>query len=72
MEGSNIYGVVLAGGKGTRMGNVEKPKQFMEIGNKPIIVHTIEKFVVNTQFDQNSGLNIRRILSANIYRIVTE
>ena len=32
MEGSNIYGVVLAGGKGTRMGNVEKPKQFMEIG----------------------------------------
>ena len=29
MEGSNIYGVVLAGGKGTRMGNVEKPKQFM-------------------------------------------
>ena len=52
MEGSNIYGVVLAGGKGTRMGNVEKPKQFMEIGNKPIIVHTIEKFVVNTQFDK--------------------
>lgn len=52
MEGSNIYGVVLAGGKGTRMGNVEKPKQFMEIGGKPIIVHTIEKFVVNTEFEQ--------------------
>ena len=52
MEGSNIYGVVLAGGKGTRMGNVEKPQQFMEIGDKPIIVHTIEKFVANTQFEK--------------------
>ena len=52
MEGNNIYGVVLAGGKGTRMGNVEKPKQFMEIGGKPIIVHTIEKFVVNAEFDK--------------------
>ena len=52
MENSNIYGVVLAGGIGTRMGNVEKPKQFMEIGGKPIIIHTIEKFVINTQFEK--------------------
>lgn len=52
MENSNIYGVVLAGGVGTRMGNVEKPKQFMEIGGKPIIIHTIEKFVINTQFEE--------------------
>lgn len=52
MSESNIYGVVLAGGKGTRMGNVEKPKQFMEIGGKPIIVHTIEKFVVNADFTE--------------------
>lgn len=52
MENSNIYGVVLAGGVGTRMGNVEKPKQFMEIGGKPIIIHTIEKFVVNTRFEK--------------------
>lgn len=34
MEKTNVYGVVLAGGKGTRMGNVEKPKQFMEVGGK--------------------------------------
>ena len=27
-----IYGVVLAGGIGSRMGNVDKPKQFLEIG----------------------------------------
>lgn len=52
MENSNVFGVVLAGGQGTRMGNVEKPKQFMEIGGKPIIIHTIEKFVLNTEFEQ--------------------
>lgn len=51
MKNSNVFGVVLAGGQGTRMGNVEKPKQFMEIGNKPIIIHTIEKFVMNTEFE---------------------
>ena len=52
MEGSNVFGVVLAGGIGTRMGNVEKPKQFMEIGGKPIIIHTIEKFVMNPEFEK--------------------
>lgn len=51
MENSNVFGVVLAGGQGTRMGNVEKPKQFMEIGGKPIIIHTIEKFIMNTEFE---------------------
>lgn len=50
--GTNIYGVILAGGIGSRMGNVEKPKQFMEVGKKPIIIHTIEKFVVNPQFEK--------------------
>lgn len=50
MENTNVYGVILAGGIGSRMGNVEKPKQFMEIGKKPIIVHTIEKFAVNPAF----------------------
>ncbi|MDO4308245.1 MAG: 2-C-methyl-D-erythritol 4-phosphate cytidylyltransferase [Eubacteriales bacterium] len=49
---SNIYGVVLAGGIGSRMGNVEKPKQFLELGGKPIIIHTIEKFVVHPGFDE--------------------
>lgn len=50
MKDSSVYGVILAGGKGTRMGNVEKPKQFMELGGKPIIVHTIEKFIMHTEF----------------------
>ena len=47
-----IYGVVLAGGIGSRMGNVEKPKQFLHIGKKPIIVHTVEKFCVNSKIDK--------------------
>lgn len=49
---SNVYGVVLAGGIGSRMGNVEKPKQFMELGGKPIIIHTIEKFVVHPGLEE--------------------
>ena len=52
MKDTIVFGVVLAGGIGTRMGNVEKPKQFMEIGGKPIIIHTIEKFVMNPQFEK--------------------
>ena len=47
-----IFGVILAGGIGSRMGNVEKPKQYFIIGSKPIIVHTIEKFYVNDSFEK--------------------
>lgn len=51
MEQKKVFGVILAGGIGTRMGNVEKPKQFMEIGGKPIIAHTLEKFAINPKFE---------------------
>ncbi len=47
-----IFGIVVAGGIGTRMGNIEKPKQFLTIGDKPIIIHTIEKFYVNSRFEK--------------------
>lgn len=47
-----IFGVVLAGGIGSRMGNVEKPKQFLTLGNKPVIIHTLEKFYVNSKFEK--------------------
>lgn len=47
-----IFGVILAGGIGSRMGNVEKPKQFLTVGEKPIIIHTIEKFYVNDSFEK--------------------
>lgn len=47
-----IYAAILAGGKGTRMGNVPMPKQFLLLNEKPIIIHTIEKFILNNQFEQ--------------------
>jgi 2-C-methyl-D-erythritol 4-phosphate cytidylyltransferase len=47
-----IFAAILAGGTGTRMGNVEKPKQFLSLGNKPIIIHTVEKFYINSNFDE--------------------
>lgn len=36
--------LIFAGGVGSRMGNTVLPKQFLEIDNKPIIIHTLEKF----------------------------
>lgn len=39
------YALILAGGKGTRMGNTGVPKQFIQINNKPIIMYTIENFI---------------------------
>lgn len=41
-DGRNVYAAILAGGSGTRMGNPEKPKQFLMLGSKPIIAHTVE------------------------------
>ena len=37
------YAVIVAGGKGLRMGG-DVPKQFLPIGGKPILMHTIEAF----------------------------
>ena len=57
-----IYAAILAGGTGVRMGNMDKPKQYLLLNGKPIIIHTIEKFCVN-QFSKNtSGLNDETIL----------
>ena len=36
--------IITAGGTGSRMGNTDKPKQFMDIAGKPIIIHTLKKF----------------------------
>ncbi|WP_163652510.1 2-C-methyl-D-erythritol 4-phosphate cytidylyltransferase [Listeria sp. PSOL-1] len=47
-----IYAEILAGGKGTRMGNVSMPKQYLSLNDKPIIVHTVEKFILNARFEK--------------------
>ena len=36
--------VIFAGGSGKRMNSVAKPKQFLELNGKPIIVYTLEVF----------------------------
>lgn len=38
---------ILAGGKGTRMGKTDLPKQLLTLGEKPIIIHTIEQFLIS-------------------------
>jgi len=37
------YVIIVAGGTGTRMG-ADKPKQFLEISQKPVLVHTLSRF----------------------------
>lgn len=46
------FALILAGGFGTRMGNTQKPKQFLNLGSKPILIHTIEKFSIFDDFEQ--------------------
>ncbi|MDN6640617.1 MAG: D-ribitol-5-phosphate cytidylyltransferase, partial [Tetragenococcus sp.] len=47
-----IYAGILAGGSGSRMGNVPLPKQFLDLDGKPILVHTVEKFLLINDFDK--------------------
>ncbi len=47
-----IFAAILAGGVGSRMGGVDTPKQFLTLGDKPVIIHTIEKFYINSKFDK--------------------
>ena len=44
-------GLILAAGSGSRMGNADKPKQFLPIYGKPLMIHTIEAFEVHEDVD---------------------
>ena len=46
-----IYACILPGGIGSRMGS-EKPKQYINIGGKPVILHTVEKFCLCSEFSE--------------------
>lgn len=37
-------GVILAGGVGSRMGIIDKPKQFIDVYGKPVIIYVLETF----------------------------
>lgn len=43
--------IIFAGGSGARMGS-GVPKQFLEVGGKPILVHTIELFEDHPEIDE--------------------
>lgn len=47
----NAFAAILAGGSGSRMGSADKPKQYLMLGDKPVFVHTVEKFVATGAFD---------------------
>ena len=46
-----IFAAILAGGVGSRMNIADMPKQFLMLGEKPIVVHTLEKFMMCTRID---------------------
>ena len=50
METNNIA-IIFAGGSGRRMNVGAKPKQFLELHGKPIIVNTLELFQQHTQIN---------------------
>lgn len=45
------YALIFAGGVGNRMNSKARPKQFLEIHGKPIIIHTIEHFENHLEID---------------------
>lgn len=45
------YVIIFAGGVGSRMGS-KKPKQFLEVNKKPILVYTIEFFETHPDIDE--------------------
>lgn len=44
--------LIFAGGTGTRMNSKARPKQFLELYGKPIIIHTVEYFERSTDIDE--------------------
>ena len=55
----NKYIIIVAGGKGTRMGG-DLPKQFLPIAGKPVLMHTIENF-----YTYDSSIHIILVLPVN-------
>ncbi|MBQ3688588.1 MAG: 2-C-methyl-D-erythritol 4-phosphate cytidylyltransferase [Bacteroidales bacterium] len=43
--------LIFAGGVGNRMNALAKPKQFLQLYGKEIIIHTLEKFQNNPNID---------------------
>ena len=61
-----LYALIVAGGTGERMKS-EIPKQFIEIDGKPILMHTIERFL-----DFDRSIEIITVLPDNQLRFWNE
>ena len=46
-----IFGVVVAGGVGSRLG-ADMPKQFLNLAGRPIIMHTLGTFLKCPELEQ--------------------
>lgn len=51
MDSIMNIGVIFAGGVGSRMRSKERPKQFLELHGKPVIIYTLEHFERNEEID---------------------
>lgn len=47
-----VTALIFAGGTGQRMNSKSKPKQFLELHGKPVIIHTLEFFEQHEEVDQ--------------------
>lgn len=47
MSKRRVDALIFAGGAGRRMTGSDRPKQFLELGGKPIIMYTMDKFAQN-------------------------
>lgn len=57
--------IIVAGGSGTRFG-AQMPKQFLELGGKPILMRTIEAFVGN---ERDGSLDVIVTLPADQFEL---
>ena len=48
---NNNIAIIFAGGTGNRMNTVSRPKQFLELRGKPIIIYTLELFDNHPEID---------------------
>ncbi|MDR3001299.1 MAG: D-ribitol-5-phosphate cytidylyltransferase [Fibromonadaceae bacterium] len=46
------YAGILAAGAGVKMPRQDMPMQFLPLGEKPIIINTLEQFFINTNIDK--------------------
>lgn len=51
MRAENIA-IIFAGGVGRRMGNIGKPKQFLQVQGRPILIYTLAQFQKHPEIDK--------------------